>query len=36
MNSYKLADGSYSSEYKIGDKFEVVDVPSLADHHYLM
>lgn len=25
MSGYKLADGTYSSEYKIGDKFETVD-----------
>lgn len=25
MSGYKLADGTYSSDYKIGDKFEAVD-----------
>lgn len=29
MSGYKLADGTYSSDYKIGDKFEVV-----SDSHY--
>lgn len=30
---YKLADGSYSSKYKVGDKFEVVRVPNLSEHY---
>lgn len=33
QEGYQLADGTYSSEYKIGDKFEVVDIPS-RDKHY--